>query len=92
MDNSYEKSYVVKYVEFLTRLDEAEKHKVRKLLFDFEDLFDRILGDFDTKPVSLKFKEDAKRHHVNTYTVLKVLKKAFKKTRHTRGVWRASKK
>ncbi len=40
-----------------------------ELLTEFEELFDRTLGDWNTEPVSLELKEDVKPYHGKAYPV-----------------------
>ena len=43
----------------LNHLSATEKDKLLKLLQEFEELFDRSLGDWDCNPASLQLKEGA---------------------------------
>ena len=79
LDAKYEKADVSTYVDEQQHLNNSEKTKLKKLLLDFESLFDGTLGVFNTNPVSLKLKDDAKPRHASTYTVPHVLENTFKK-------------
>ncbi len=44
-------------------LSVPDQEKLLKLLTEFEDHFDGVLGDWDTEPVFLKLKEGAQPYH-----------------------------
>ena len=46
---------------------------------EFEDLFDGMLGDWDTERVSLKLREGTKPNHGRPFPTPKVPKKTLKK-------------
>ena len=46
--------------ENCSHLGASDQEKLLKLLTEFKDLFDGTLGDWNTEPVSLKLKKDAK--------------------------------
>ena len=48
--------------------------KSLELLKEFEELFDRTLGDWRTEPVSFELKEGAKPYHGRPYPVPKIRK------------------
>jgi hypothetical protein len=50
-----------------------------KLLTEFQDCFNGILGDWDTEPVSLKLREGAKPYHGRPFPTPKVNKEMLKK-------------
>ena len=49
-----------------------DKNKLLELLKEFEELFDRTLGDWRTEPVSSELKEGAKQYHGRPYPVPKI--------------------
>ena len=79
LDADYKKADIPKFVEELTHLSNSEKNKLLFLLREFESLFDGTLGSFDTNPLSLSLKKDAKAYHAKAYTVPQVYEIAFKK-------------
>ena len=56
-----------------------QKVKLKHLLNEYKDLFDGSLGDWNTPPVSVELKPDAKPHHSRPYPVPKIHKEQFKK-------------
>jgi hypothetical protein len=62
-----------------TCLNSTNQAKLLQLLTEFKDLFDGILGDWDTKHDSLKLKEGAKPYHGRSYPTPKIHKPTLKK-------------
>jgi hypothetical protein len=60
-------------------LNNSDQEKLLKLHKEFEDLFDRTLGDWDTEPVSLKLKEGAKQYHSRPFPTPKVHQSTLRK-------------
>ena len=56
-----------------------DQHNLLTLLLEYEDLFDGMLGDFKTSPVSLDIKPGKKPAYARPYAVPKVHKDIFKK-------------
>ncbi len=64
LDAKYEKAdHNAVITDNCKHLSVPDQEKLLKLLTEFKDLFDGTLGDWDTEPVSLKLKEDAKPYH-----------------------------
>ena len=84
LDANFEKDYFHAVVaENYQHLSSRQQEQLIKLLLEFEELFDRTLGDWDTEPVSLKLKEGATPYHGRPYPVphihLETLKKEIKR-------------
>jgi hypothetical protein len=56
-----------------------DENKLLELLKEFEELFDRTLGDWKTEPVSFELKEGAKPYHSRTYPVPNICKRTIVK-------------
>ena len=59
-------------------LTDTERHRLLQILKKFEDLFDGTLGKWNTTPVYLELKDDAKPVCSRPYPVIKVHKTMFK--------------
>jgi hypothetical protein len=83
LDSKYEKANLPELVNEYSHLTVYQRHKLLDLLQEFEELFDGTLGDWDTEPVSLKLKPDAKPFHGRAFPVphihLKTLKKEMER-------------
>ena len=79
LDAKYEKADLNAVVDNCKHLSVPDQKKLLKLLTEFEDLFDGTLGDWDTEPVSLKLKEDAKLYHGRPFPTPKAHKETIKK-------------
>jgi len=80
LDAKYHKAdlnMVVK--ENCNHLSTPDQEKFLKLLIEFEDLIDRMLGDWDTEPVSLNSRVGAKPYHGRPFPTPKVHKETLKK-------------
>ena len=64
LDTNYEKADLPEIVKTkCSNLSSNKQAKLLEVLTEFEDLFDGILGDWDTEPVSFELKEGAKPYH-----------------------------
>ncbi|MGH3053717.1 MAG: retropepsin-like aspartic protease, partial [Gaiellaceae bacterium] len=72
LDANYQKADLKKLANDCTHLEAEDQHSLYLLLKDFEDLFDGTLGDWNTKPVDLKLKDDAKPYHSKPYDVAQI--------------------
>ena len=73
LDAKYEKADLKAVVtQCCGHLNNSDQEKLLKLLTEFEDLFDRTLGDWDTEPASLKLKQGAKPYHGRPFPTPKV--------------------
>jgi hypothetical protein len=80
LDAKYEKADLPKIVETQCRhLDAHQRKELLDLLLEFEDLFDGTLGIWDTEPVHLELKDDAKLYHGKPYPVPKAHKETLMK-------------
>ena len=61
------------------QLTDTERHKLLYILKKFEDLFDGMLGTWNTTPVDLELKDDVKPVCLRPYTLLKLHKTMPKK-------------
>ena len=78
LDANYAKADLQAVVEDnCIHLSLHEQNELLDLLTDFEDQFDGTLGDWNTEPVSLELKEDAKPYHGRAYPVPKVHKEVL---------------
>ena len=73
LDAKYEKASLraITKVECLNNLSATDREKLLKLLQDFEELFDGILGDWDCNLVSLQLKERAQPYHGRPFPIPK---------------------
>jgi hypothetical protein len=79
LDSTYEKANLEEIAANAVDLDKDEKELLLSLLKDFEDLFDGTLGHWDTEPVNIELKADAKPVSSRYYPVPKINKETFKK-------------
>ena len=59
-------------------LNQPQKDKLLALLMKYQELFDGKLGLWDTEPVSLEIKLDAKPYHGKAFPVPQIHKEKFK--------------
>jgi hypothetical protein len=75
LDAQYEKANLTVAVnENCGHLSASHQEKLLKILIEFEDLFDGMLGDWDTESASLKLREGVKPHHGRPFLTPKVHK------------------
>ena len=55
--------------ENCSHLNKSQKHKLLRLLLDYEELFDGTLGDFQTDPVKFNLQLGAKAYHGRPYPI-----------------------
>ena len=79
LDSTYEKANLEDIAANAANLDKEEKELLLTLLKDFEELFDGTLGHWDTEPVNIELKADAKPVNSRYYPVQKINKETFKK-------------
>ena len=79
LDSNYEKADLLEVVANAHQLDNTQKQQLLELLLDFEDLFDGTLGHWQTEPVNIELKPDAKPYSGRYYPVPRVNKETFKK-------------
>jgi hypothetical protein len=59
-------------VETCTHLSQNKQNELLEVLWEFEDLFDGTLGDWNTEPVSFELKRGAKPYHSRAFPIPKV--------------------
>ena len=70
LDANYKKADLLEVVNtHCTHLNVHRRQKLLKLLRQFEDLFDGTLGEWKTKPVSLRLRPGAKPYHGRAFPV-----------------------
>ena len=70
LDAKYEKADLQSVVSTnFTHLSLPDQNRLLELLIEFEDLFDRTLGDWNTEPVSFELKEGTKPYHGRPFPV-----------------------
>ena len=70
MDANYKKADLPAIVkENCSHLNKSQKHKLLRLLFDYEELFDGNLGYFQTDPVKFNLQLGAKAYHGRQYPI-----------------------
>ena len=70
LDANYQKANLAEIVnDYSTHLSNPERHKLLKLLTEFEVLFNGTLGDFKTNPISFELKENAKAFHGRPFPI-----------------------
>jgi hypothetical protein len=75
LDTKYEKADIQSVVSIdCTHLSLQDQNKLLELLIEFEELFDGILGDWNTKPVSFELKKGTKPYHGRPFPVPKSCK------------------
>ena len=84
LDAKYEKADIPQTVhENCKHLTDRQRRLLIELLESFEELFDGTLGDWDTEPIHLELKKDAKPYHGKAFPVprihLETLKKEIKR-------------
>ena len=65
--------------ENCSNLSEYQKHKLLRLLLDYEELFDGTLGDFQEDPVKFNLQLGEKTYHRRSYPIPHSQLKQFKK-------------
>ena len=78
LDSEYEKADLNRIVDKADNLDSDQKQMLLKLLKQFENLFDGTLGKWNTNPVIIEMKPDAKTINSRWYTVPRINKLTFK--------------
>ena len=81
LDDKYEKADLneVMTKQYHQHLTATERHKLLQSLKKIEDMFNGMLGMWNTTPVYLELKDDAKPVCSRPYPVPKVQKMMFKK-------------
>ncbi len=79
LEAKYEKADINATVEALTHLSKEQKQQLKALLFKFEHLFDGTLGLWDTAPVDLELKTEAKPFHLPYFPVPHIHLETLKK-------------
>ena len=79
LDSNYAKANLDEVAEAATNLTEAERSMLLDLLKEFEDLFDGTLGQWNTAPVEIELKPDAKPVSARWYPVPHINKETFRK-------------
>ena len=70
LDAKYEKADLPKIVQDnCQHLTTDQRNELLRLLLKFEELFDGTLGDWDTEPVDIELKPDAKPYHGRAFPV-----------------------
>jgi hypothetical protein len=72
LDANYKKADLPEVVKTCTHLSQNEQNELLEVLWEFEDLFDGTLGDWNTKPVSFELRRDAKPYHSRAFPIPKV--------------------
>ena len=78
MESNYEKANLEEVVRDADNLGDEQKHELLKLLKEFEELFDGTLGTWNTEPVHIELKADAKPINSRYYPVPHINKQTFK--------------
>ena len=72
LDTKYEKTDLQSVVSAnCSYLSFQDQNKLLELLTEYEELFDRTLGDWNTQPVSFELKEGTKSYHGRPFPVPK---------------------
>ena len=79
LDSKYAKADLEKVAAEATNLTPQERNMLLRLLEEFEDLFDGTLGQWNTDPVSIELKPDAKPVSARWYPVPHINKETFRK-------------
>ncbi len=69
LDIKYAPADLNKIVQECTHLTDTEKSALGKLLAKYHDLFDGTLGTWQTEPIELELRPDAKPYHAKPYPV-----------------------
>ena len=68
LDNKYEQADLDKVAADAEQLDKHQERKLLSLLKDFEDIFDRKLGHWETEPIDIELKPEHKPPRINKAT------------------------
>ena len=80
LDAKYDKANLPAIVkDNCSHLTPSQREKLLSLLFEFEELFDGTLGDWNRPPVSIKMKEGAKPYHGRPYPIAQIHKATLMK-------------
>ena len=75
LDAKYEKADLQSVISTnCTHISLQDQNKLLELLTEYEELFDGILGDWNTEPISFLWKESAKPYHDRPFPVPRVHK------------------
>jgi hypothetical protein len=72
LDAKYEAADLREIVESISTINDTEKGELLRLLQKYEELFDGTLGDWETSPIKLDLKDDAKPYHGKAFPVPKI--------------------
>ena len=79
LDSKYEKTDPDQIVKSLTNLNKIQKSMLLKLLRKSEALFDGTLGRWNTTPVNITLRRNAKPVNARWYPIPRINKTTFKK-------------
>ena len=79
LDSKYEKANLEEIAAAAHQLTDSEQQMLYKLLKEYEDLFDGTLGKWNTEPVHVEMKPDAKPSSSRYYPVPHINKETFRK-------------
>jgi hypothetical protein len=79
LDSDYHKADLRKVVAKATQLNKRQQLSLLRLLQKYEALFDGTLGKWNTDPVNIELREDAKPVSSRYYPVPKINKETFRK-------------
>ena len=69
LDSDYKKADLGAFVRNIPHLTEEQKTQVRKILYQYESLFEGRLGLWDTPPITLELEEGAKPYHARAFPI-----------------------
>src|SRR5210317_938149 len=69
LDAKYSPANIKEEVDKCTKINSSEKEELLSLLNKYQDLFDGSLGEWQTQPIKIELKPEAKPYHARPYPV-----------------------
>src|SRR5210317_491788 len=69
LDAKYSPANIREEVDKCTKINSSEKEELLSLLNKYQDLFDGSLGEWQTQPIKIELKPEAKPYHARPYPV-----------------------
>jgi hypothetical protein len=87
LDAKFEKANIDASINTLKHLIRMRQKQMKSLLYEFENLFDGTLGNWNTSPVSFKLKEGVKPFQLAPFQSLRYTKPHLKSKYNTCVTW-----
>ena len=79
LDSDYKKANLNEVAENIPHLSEADKSKIKAVLYRHESLFEGKLGLWDTAPITLELEPDVKPFHARAFPVPQIHESTLRK-------------